>query len=1039
MKGIESRDPMVYTHSMPALLSGRRERIRHMHRKAFGVGLLCILLVPASAHAWNQSEISWRTISTAHFQIQYREGLDGYAAQAAAAAEAVYGPITAFYGYEPAGKIYVNISDWEDEAQGSTYYYLNRIDITATPYDFWFRGTSSWFPDVIAHEFTHMVSVQSSFKYPRWIPSLYLQAVNFEKEKRPDVIYGYPNLQVSVPVPGELLPNWFAEGIAQYQCAGARHDIWDSHRDMLLRTALLNEKLLTFDEMGSFGKTSLGSELVYNQGFSLVRFIARRFGEAKLRELSSAFSSVRSWGFGGPCRRVLGLSGDELYRAWREDLETRYYPVAARVREREVDGEKAAGEGFMNLFPVPGRDGRELYYLSNRNRDYQDFDVVCRAGDGTIRKIAGSASSRLGITIDGGRLCFSRMTRANKHGYLRNDLYVYSFGPKKEKRLTRGLRATNPSWSPEGTRVACVVTDKGSQRIGVVDAGTGKTAFVTPSKDGREYMGLSWGARGILAARFDGSSTDIVLIDPTRGAETPLVATAADERDPCWSTDGSGFFYASDRTGIFNIYYHDLEGSTDVMVTNCIGGVFGPAPTGEDLVFAGYGAAGYEIRRLANWRARAVPIDAGIDNAELMRDRAAISVSPGALGADSSSATPVTTGWQGVGGAAGGVGKRFGLQYTGLCLYPRFMIFQGKPRIGLFLDSGDYLDRQSFFAGAAVSAEGEFDVNLSAETRQFKPTFGFEVYRSRTLYSFSAWDESGMKYNIDRRYDLWDAYFTCSMELAPTTPFSREEAVLQYNHGEYGLNDQIWELAKRRIFLGGEAWSYYHANELSFLGHYRSVRREIDADINPRSGRTIDIEITRAFDELFNGKFVFGFKPSYNKDGFGRYQIDYEEHVPLPLWRHALSLEVKGGAIDRSTINDFFYLYLGGRDGLRGYSYYSMGGTRMALGRLTYRFPVVRNVDRRVLGLYVGSIYAAAFAEAGKAWTADELDLNGNKKDVGFDVRLKGFTFYSYPIAASFEGAYGLNDVVYRDPFNEMPAIRYKKNWSYYGSVLFSF
>ncbi|HEY5132145.1 MAG TPA: hypothetical protein VII85_00510, partial [Candidatus Krumholzibacteriaceae bacterium] len=98
-----------------------------MHRKAFGVGLLCILLVPALAHAWNQSEIPWRTISTAHFQIQYREGLDSYAAEAAAAAEAVYGPITGFYGYEPAGKIYVNISDWEDEAQGSTYYYLNRI------------------------------------------------------------------------------------------------------------------------------------------------------------------------------------------------------------------------------------------------------------------------------------------------------------------------------------------------------------------------------------------------------------------------------------------------------------------------------------------------------------------------------------------------------------------------------------------------------------------------------------------------------------------------------------------------------------------------------------------------------------------------------------------------------------------------------------------------------------------------------------------------------------------------------------------------
>ena len=111
----------------------------------------------------------------------------------------------------------------------------------------------------------------------------------------------------------------------------------------------------------------------------------------------------------------------------------------------------------------------------------------------------------------------------------------------------------------------------------------------------------------------------------------------------------------------------------------------------------------------------------------------------------------------------------------------------------------------------------------------------------------------------------------------------------------------------------------------------------------------------------------------------------------------------------------------------------------MALGRLTYRFPVARNVDRRLLGLYVGSIYAAAFAEAGKAWTTDVFDLDGNKKDVGFDVRLKGFTFYSYPIAASFEAAYGLNDVVYRDPFKTFVTFYEGKNWNYYGSVLFSF
>jgi outer membrane protein assembly factor BamA len=110
----------------------------------------------------------------------------------------------------------------------------------------------------------------------------------------------------------------------------------------------------------------------------------------------------------------------------------------------------------------------------------------------------------------------------------------------------------------------------------------------------------------------------------------------------------------------------------------------------------------------------------------------------------------------------------------------------------------------------------------------------------------------------------------------------------------------------------------------------------------------------------------------------------------------------------------------------------------MALGRLTYRFPVWRNIDRRASVLYLGSLYAGLFAEAGKAWTTDELDLNGNQKDVGFDLRLKGFTFYSYPVAASFEAAYSLNKVTYAVPFTT-EEITYEKDWKFYGSVLFSF
>ena len=1008
--------------------------------RSIPIGMFCALAVfllalPAPAGGWNHPEIRWMSVTTKHFSVQYHPGLEAVAAEAAAIAESLYGPLTTFYGYEPDGRIFFNISDLEDDSQGATYFYLNRIDISAAPYDFWFRGSAAWLPNVMAHEFTHMISVQRSMKFPRWLPAGYVQAIDFESEKRPDVITGYPNLLVSVPVPGELLPNWFAEGMAQYQCAEARHDIWDSHRDMLLRSAFLGNRLLTIDEMGVFGKNSLRSELVYNQGFSMVRFIAARYGQDAVRKLAVEMAGLRAWTFDGPCRRALGVGQDELYRLWLENLETAYVPVIARVRQREVAGERISSEGFLNLFPaVDPRDGSVLY-VTNAGMDYMDLELARLSKDGGRRGVVGDVSGRAAVSADGSRICFARSARRNTGRFLLNDLFVCDASGKGERRLTKGLRATYPEWSPDGARVACVITENGSQRVALVDAATGAHTMATPAVAGREYTVLSWGPRGILAARFDGRSRDIALLDPATGEETILVGGIADERDPRWDDTGEGFFYASDRTGVFNVYHRALGDAADEQITNVVGGAFAPAQQGAALVYAAYGPDGFEIRRVGDWRAAAVPVDPSLDGGSLAEARAGIAHPA------SSPAGPGPAGERAL--ADLGAPKKFDLAYTSLFVYPRLMVYDGSLRAGAFLDSGDFLDRQSVFAGAVVGANGEFDLNLAITTRQFKPTFGFELYRTRKLYAYKdavdlmdTGDESLVEFKV--RYDLWDAYFTCGLEFRPTTPFARNEAILQYNHGEYGVNLELWELLQRSEFRGEGGWNYYLADEASLLWKYRKIRREIDADVNPRSGRSFDLEITRAWDKLSSGDFEYAFKTIYDTDYFWRGMLSYEEHVPLPFWRHALTMELKGGLLSRSDIDDFFYLYLGSADGLRGYSYYSLGGTNVAMARLTYRFPVWRGIDRQALPFYAGSLYAGAFFEAGNAWTGDTFDADDIKRDAGFELRLKGFSFYSYPIALSLTGAYGLDEVVYTKPF-EFTTVYEGERWKWYGSVLFGF
>ena len=1010
-----------------------------------------LLLLSRPALGWNHSEIKWKSVETEHFIVHYNEGAADCAADAARIAEQSYGPITRFYNYEPSRKVHIILSDKEDVSSGETYFYLDKIEITATYMDFIFRGSTNWLENVITHEFTHIVTIQKAMKYPLRVPSLYVQVVSFEREKRPDVIIGYPNFQASYPIPGEVVPNWFAEGVAQFQSPEGRYDFWDSHRDMLLRVAVLSGGLLTLDEMGVFGKNSLGNELVYNQGFSMVRYIAERFGLDKLDELVAALSRPYRMTFYGACKSAIHMSDKELYREWKKDLESRYGVVAAGIEKSKVDGRLIAGNGFVNIYPVSDDRGG-YFFLSNKGSSFLRMSLVHLKGNGKGERIAEHVTSQFSISPDGSRICYSKLTDENPYHYRLNDLFIYDMAAKKERRLTRGARAVSPAWSPDASKVACIVGCGCSRRIAIVDVSTGEMRYITELSRGTEYFGLSWGQGGILTSVLNGHSRDIALVNPANGTVERLVSTPADERDPVWDIDGGGFFYSCDRTGIFNIYHRSIGDSVDVMVTNCIGGAFTPSVSGSELVFSGYASSGYTVRAIDDWREVSRPMDSSNDDEELMRQRKEVvntveafyfAKGPAAgrsmVGHDAGSSDSFSAGVESKKGSSVGASpvSRGGFDYTMIYLFPRFLIYEGKARLGLFASSGEILGRQSFSAGGSINLDREFDANLAFEMRQFKPTFLFEFYRSRKYYSYVSEVETGENTEYYTRYDLWDVYFHTILEFGEPSLVKRNELDIRLNHGEYGLNVEIWDLMKQREFRGEVGWNYYKSNELSLVYRYKSVRPELDADINPRGGRKIVVEVTKAFDKLHSGEFEFMFRPIYRDNDFGRYIVDYEEFVPMPF-HSTFSLRLSGGAID-NNVDDFFYMYIGSRDRLRGYSYYSLGGRKFALARARLTFPLLMHFNRQLFNVYLSSVYASVFAEAGKAWDEDNFDLRGNKKDVGFELRAKGFSFYSFPLAVSVEGAYGLNDVEFNDPFDEFKTFYEGKKWKFYGSVLFSF
>ena len=143
-----------------------------------------------------------------------------------------------------------------------------------------------------------------------------------------------------------------------------------------------------------------------------------------------------------------------------------------------------------------------------------------------------------------------------------------------------------------------------------------------------------------------------------------------------------------------------------------------------------------------------------------------------------------------------------------------------------------------------------------------------------------------------------------------------------------------------------------------------------------------------------------------------------------------------GGWISKRSIDSFYNLYAGGLPGLRGYSYYSMGGTNKAAGRISLRFPVWKGIDKRLSVFYLDRIHSSVFFETGNAWKG-KLKLDEFKKDVGAELRMKLFSWYGYPTDIQFTTAYGLDRF---DLTNENGEItNYGHKWRWYLTVLFDF
>lgn len=579
-----------------------------------------------------RSDLDWYTFETDHFLVHFHADADGTGSDrsarvAARIAEEVYGPITSLYDFEPATKVSIILKDYEDYSNGAAYFFDNRIDIWAPALDTPLRGESNWLRNVIAHEFTHIVQVQKTMKGARSLPFYYVQWLQYEDVRRPDVLYGYPDGIVTYPVPILNNPAWFAEGTAQYQRAGLDYDRWDSHRDMLLRTRVLGGKELSLTEMGDLiSKTSLEREQVYNQGFAFTTYLANEYGEEVLRDISAELSSWTNWNFERALSDAVGEPADKVFDGWMNALKSGYERSVDDIPSPHDPIPLLEADGTFNHSPRFAPDGQTVAYVSNRGKDFRTFSLRTRSADslaGLVLKLddsvsrhplacahghalVGGINESAAWTADGKSLVFARDVDGPK-GHMYADLFRVDVETKEVDRLTYEARASDPAVASHGA-IAFVTQTDGTTNLSVLvgDSVKGVTSF----SDGRQVYTPAWDAAGewiYFASGGLAASRDLYRVHPDGSDLTVVLASLDDERDPAPSPDGRWLYYSSDRSGIYNLHRTPLNPMSDAdtteQITSVIGGAFSPTvSTTGAVAFELFTDDGYKIAHLADPR-----------------------------------------------------------------------------------------------------------------------------------------------------------------------------------------------------------------------------------------------------------------------------------------------------------------------------------------------------------------------------------------------------------------------------------------------------
>jgi len=944
----------------------------------------------------NQSAIKWKSAETehflAHYPVEYRER----AAMAISFAENVYDTITIRYKIKLPSKVNLVFNNGLF-SNGEANPVYNMMQIWLTNWDFKIRGSHPWINDVITHEFSHLASIQNASKTPLpWIQALQISKTDFLNEKN--------QLNIGAYIPFTVMPLWFAEGTAQFESYRMGFDRWDTHRDMLLRTAFLENKVLPLEFMENFSEQALEGELgPYTQGFDLVRYIAETYGENAIPELWKDMGKLSNWTLSGALSERFKITEKELYKNWKENRKEHYEKIRSSVGEVKA-GKKISDGSFYNEF-ISVANGN-LYGLSNFKTDFFDGEIF-EYKDSTpkpfekfkLKKPYLSQGMNIKQTPKGLLLAYVTYQNRDKKGKPYFDIAIADTSGKSHL-ATKFADAVYPDISPDGKQVVFARREANGTRFFLSIANTDSLSdykdLVAPQ--GAEFNiynpKFSPDGKKIAFSYFDGTKRKIGIFENESWKSFNPENRGSDNRDPSWSADGKSIYYSSDETGIFNLYKKDLETGETKKTTNVLGGAFSPIEKKDSLFYINYDRDGFSIYRIHN-SSTAHPVsyaDTPLKAGTFASDE--ISFANSERSYIPIPRMPILVPLF----AFEDRSPDFGAVNTGIMV----------PKAGLVLGLNDPLNK-NYFQIAALQQIGKFgedsqsDLIASLENRSFPITLNLGFMRSNTVSKdtvrYEAFPDSlGIS---EYASELYNASLSASY-----SPFKVGDSLTLF---------ASYDLEAFNLYQDFFKWDYHKRWQVGLV-----------AGLN-------------ILDSLLNlqGLYSFSnsnlFRPGTFAESFSVSDagaiIPHYRHFNLHEWAGSakikiskFSLSLFGGGIlnwksnDSDTLDNFYLhpLAIDGYPILKNSESYFRQGTGTFLAEANYAFSIYSDFRKRFGIFTTRNFNVTPYVQMGSAWDYHPFPALKHKENwlrsFGINWRMENYLFYSVPFNFNFGVARGLDE-----------------------------